>query len=149
MQDHVHAGKARRGHVLLLPFERDVLAGLGGDLEQQRARAAGGVVGRGGGHGVVRCNADDLGDDAAYLGGRVELPFALATLGGEVPHQVFVGVAEDVVVLGPILREVERGVLEDGDQVGQALHHGIAFAELVRVVEVWEVAAREARVGLD
>jgi hypothetical protein len=39
---------------------------------------------------------------------------ALATLGGEVPHQVLVGVAEDVVVLGAVLREVELG-LEDAD----------------------------------
>ena len=35
------------------------------------------------------------------------------------PHQVLVGVAEDVVVLGAVLREVERGVLEDADQVGR------------------------------
>ena len=48
VQDHVHAGEAGGGHVLLLPFERDVLAGLGGHLQQQRARAAGGVVGGGG-----------------------------------------------------------------------------------------------------
>ena len=53
--------------------------------------------------------------------GRVELPLALAALGGEVPHEVFVGVAEDVVVLGAVLREIERGLLEDGDQVGEAL----------------------------
>ena len=35
VQDHVHAGKARRGHVLLLPLERDVLARLRRHLEQQ------------------------------------------------------------------------------------------------------------------
>jgi hypothetical protein len=46
-QDHVHAGETGGGHVLLLPFERDVLAGLGGDLQQQRTGAAGGVVGGG------------------------------------------------------------------------------------------------------
>ena len=38
-------------------------------------------------------DAEDLRDDAAHLGGRLKLPFALAALGGEVPHQVFVGVA--------------------------------------------------------
>ena len=48
VQDHVHAGETGGGHVLLLPFERDVLARLGGDLQQQRAGAAGGVVGGGG-----------------------------------------------------------------------------------------------------
>ncbi len=123
MQDHVHAGETGGGHVLLLPFERDVLARLGGHLQQQRAGAAGRVVGGGGGLGVLRRDADDLGDDAADLGGRVELPLALAALGGEVPHQVLVGVAEDVVVLGAVLREVELGLLEDADQIGQALDH--------------------------
>ena len=81
--------------------------------------------------------------------GRVELPLALAALGGEVPHQVLVGVAEDVVVLGAVLREVELGLLEDADQVGQAIHHRLAFTELVRIVEVREVAAGEACVGVD
>ena len=76
---------------------------------------------------------------AADLGRRVELALALAALGGEVPHQVFVGVAEDVVALGAVLREVERRVLEDGDQVGEPVHHLLAVAELVGVVEVGEV----------
>jgi hypothetical protein len=31
------------------------------------------------------------------------IQFALATLRGEVPHQVFVGVAEDVVAVGAVL----------------------------------------------
>ena len=47
-------------------------------------------------------------------------------------------------VLGAVLREVELGLLTDADEVGQALHHGLAFAELVRVVEVGEVAARQS-----
>ena len=125
------------------------LPACGGHLQQQRARAAGRVVGGGGRLGVLRRDADHLGDDAADLGRGVELPLALAALGGEVPHQVLVGVAEDVVVLGAVLREVELGLLEDADQVGQALDHRLAFAELVRVVEVGEVAAGEPGVGVD
>ena len=144
MQDHVHAGETGGGHVLLLSFEGDVLAGLGGDLQQQRAGAAGGVVGGGGGHGVRRRDADDLGDDAADFGRGVELALALAALGGEVPHEIFVGIAEDVVVLGAVLREIERGILEDGDQVAKALHLVWPVAEFVRVVEVGEIAAGEA-----
>ena len=144
VQDHVHAGQAGGGHVLLLSFERDVLTRLRGHLQEQRARAAGRVVGGGGCLRVLRRDPDHLGDDAADLGGRIELSLALAALGGEVPHQVLVGVAEDVVVVGAVLREVELGLLEDADQVGQAIHHRLAFAELVRVVEVGEVAAGEA-----
>ena len=81
--------------------------------------------------------------------GRVELTLALATLGGEVAHQVLVGIAEDVVVLRAVLREVELGLLEDADEVGQPVDHRLAFAELVRVVEVGEVAAGEAGVRVD
>jgi len=32
-----------------------------------------------------------------------------------VAHQVFVGIAEDVVVLGAVVGEVQRRVFEDGD----------------------------------
>ena len=39
MQDHVHAGQAAGGGVLLLAVERDRRAGLIADLEQQRAGA--------------------------------------------------------------------------------------------------------------
>ena len=124
-------------------------AGLGGDLEQQRSGAAGRVVDGGRGLAVVGGNADHPGDDAADLGRGVELPLALAALGGEVAHQVFVGVAEDVVVVGAVLREVELGLLEDADQVAEAVDHRLAFAELVGVVEVGEVAARELGVGVD
>ena len=55
------------------------------------------------------------------------------------PHEVFVGVAQDVVVIGAVLREVERGVLEDGDKVGEPVHHFLAAAELRRVVKVRHV----------
>jgi len=52
-------------------------------------------------------------------------------------------------VVGAVLREVELGLLEDADQVGQAIDHRLAFAELVGVVEVREVAAGEPSVGVD
>ena len=84
-------------------------------------------------------DAENLRDDAAHFGGSVELALALATLGGEVPHEVFVGVAEEVVAVGAVLGEVEGGILEDGDEVGEALHHLLAAAELVGIVEVRHV----------
>ena len=143
MQDHVHPGEAGGGGILFLPVERDLhvfaVAGFVADFEEQRAGAArriidGGVVG-----GVGVADAENLRDDAADLGGRVELALALAALGGEVPHEILVGVAEKVVAIGAVLREIERRVLEDGDEVGEALHHLLAAAELVRVVEVRHV----------
>src|SRR5262249_28761505 len=93
------------------------------DLQQQRARAAGRVV-DGRVRGRLRLpDAEQLRHHAAHFRGRVELPLALAALGSEVPHQVLVGVAEDVVAVGAVLREVECGVLEDRDQVGQPVDH--------------------------
>ncbi len=46
-------------------------------------------------------------------------------------------------------REIEGGVLEDGDEVAEALDLRLALAEFVRVVEVGKVAAGEAGVGVD
>ena len=47
------------------------------------------------------------------------------------------------------LEKSSSGLLEDGDQVGEPIHHLLAAAELVRVVEVGEVAAGELGVGVD
>ena len=69
------------------------------------------------------------------------VPLALAALGGEVSHEILVGVAKDVVVLSTVFREIKGGVLKDAYEVFEALNHRISLAELVRVVEVGKVAA--------
>jgi hypothetical protein len=51
-----------------------------------------------------------------------------------VPHQVLVGVAKQVVALSSRATEVE--VIEDGDELGEAVLHLLALAELLLVVEV-------------
>ena len=81
-------------------------------------------------------DAKDQRDDAADLGGGVELALALAALRGEVPHQVFVGIAQDVVAFGAVLAEIQAGGFEDRYQVRQAVHHLLTAPELVGVVEV-------------
>ena len=133
VQDHVHPRQRPRGVVHLLAVDGDAAGRLVGGLEQQRARAAGGVV-----DGLVLpcagADGDHLRDDARHLGGRVELALALARLGGEVPHQVLVGIAEQVVALRPVAPEVEP--LEDGDQLRQPVLHLLARAEPAVVVEV-------------
>ena len=103
MQDHVHPSETASGGILLLPVERDTSGSLVADLEQQGTGTAGGVVDGGGGAGLGLMNTDDSRDDAANLGGRIKLALALSALGGEVAHQVLVGVAEDVVALGTVL----------------------------------------------
>ena len=51
---------------------------------------------------VALPDADHLGHDAGDFRRGVELPLALAGLGGEVAHQVFVSVAQKVVALGAV-----------------------------------------------
>ena len=63
------------------------------------------------------------------------------------PHQVLVGVAQEVVALGAVAAEVQP--LEDGDQLGEPVHHLLAAAELFFVVEVGDVdRALQAVVGV-
>lgn len=136
MQDHVHPRQSGRGGILLLTVERHLGMGFVTDFQQQRTRAAGRVIHGGvvGGDGLV--DADDSRHDAADFGGRVELAFTLAALGGEVTHQVFVGITKDVVAICAVLAEVERLVLEDRNQVGQPVDDLLTAAEFARVVEI-------------
>ena len=64
----------------------------------------------------------------------VELSLALAGLGREVPHEVLVRVAQEVVAMGPVGAKIEP--LEDPDELGEPLLHLLAPAELALVVEV-------------
>ena len=65
--------------------------------------------------GVGGINPNDLCNNAADLRRRVELTFALAAFCGKMTHQVFVGIAQNVVTLCPVLAEVQRLVLKNGD----------------------------------
>ena len=112
------------------PYRVTLVRGLVGHFQQQRARTASWVINSGCAGRLRVMDADNLRDDAAYLSGSVELAFALATLGGEVPHQVFVGVTKDVVAIGAVLTEIERLVLKDRDEVGEPIDHLLAAAEL-------------------
>ena len=49
---------------------------------------------------------------------------------------------------GAILREVERRILEDGDEVGEPLDLLLAIAELHGIVEVGEVGLGKLLVGI-
>jgi hypothetical protein len=75
----------------------------------------------------------------AHFGWGIELALALATLGREMSHKIFVGVAQEVVPIGAVLREIEGGVLKYGNKVGEAFHHFLATAEFVRVIKVGDV----------
>jgi len=148
MQDHIHAGETGSGHVLFLPFQGDALTRLGGDFEQQRTRTASRIVGGGRCLGIGGRDANHFGNDAADLGRRVELALALTRILGEMPHQILVGIAQNVVVFGAILGKIQFRLLKDGDEVGQALYHRLTLAQFVGVVEVGEIALRQAGIGI-
>ena len=133
VQDHVHLGQSPSGDVLFLPVDRDAAGCLSSHLQQQRPGAAGRVV-----HGLVLAGcpayADHLGQDPGDLGWRVELSLALTRLSGEVAHEVLVGIAKEVITFGSGTAEVQ--VVEDRDQLGQAILHLLALTEFLLVVEV-------------
>ena len=133
VQDHVHPRQRPGGVVFLLTVHGDAARRPVGGLEQQRAGTAGRIVNRLP-PARVGADADHLGHDARDLGRGVELPLALARLGGEVPHQVLVGVAQQIVALGPVGLEVEA--VEYGDQLGEPVLHLLARAEPALVVEI-------------
>ena len=93
MQKHVHPRECKGGVVLLLAIDGDAAWRFVGSFKQQRTGAASGVVNRLVLAGVG-INVNHLCHDAGNLGWGVKLPLALARLGGEVTHEVFVGVAE-------------------------------------------------------
>src|SRR5271165_2674134 len=135
VQPHVHLGQCPGCVVLLLAVDGDAARGLGGDFEQQRARATCRFV-----NSLVLASPsvdpDHLGEDPRHFCRGVELAFALARFSGEVAHQILVGVPEQVVALGAGAAEVE--VVKDRHQAGQPVNHLLAFAQLLLVVEVRE-----------
>ena len=96
----------------------------------------------------VRADPDHLGHDAGDFRRGVELSLALSRLGCEVPHEVLVGIAQEVVTMGAVGAEVEP--LEDTDQLGEAILHLLVLAELALVVEIGLVdhALEEVVVGV-
>ena len=82
----------------------------------------------------MRPDSDHLRHDSGHFGGGVELPLAFARFGGEVHHQVFIGIAEQVVAAGAVGAEIER--FEDAYEFGQPLLHVLARAKLAFIVEV-------------
>ena len=132
VEDHVHVSQTGGGGVFLLTVEGDLhvpaVAGLVADFEQERAGPAGRIVNGGvAGDGSVP-DTEDASDDARDFGWGVELAFALAAFGGEVAHQVLVGVAQNIVPVGAVFGEVEGRILKDGDKIGEAVHHFLTGA---------------------
>ena len=147
VQDHVHPCEATGRRIFFLSVKRDFRASFVAHFEQERPRTAGRIVNGRAAAGLGIVIAKNLSHDAAHLGRRVELAFALATFGSEMPHEVFVGIAQDVVAIGPVFREIERLSLEDSDKIRQSFDLFHAIAQFDRVVKVGKVRLRKLLVG--
>ncbi|OQB36471.1 MAG: hypothetical protein BWY09_01923 [Candidatus Hydrogenedentes bacterium ADurb.Bin179] len=140
MENHVHTGESRRGIVHLLAVQRQVQSGLVFrfvmGFQQQRTGTAGGVVdGLVGAFGFT--DADDLGHHTGNLRRGIELALALAGFRGKIAHQVFIGIAKQVVAVGTVAPELQP--LENGHEVGQTVHHGLAPAQFICIIEIRQV----------
>ena len=135
MENQVHFCKARRRGFFFLTVNGDVEGSLVGCANEERARTARRVV-----NGRVSVldfpQADDFRQDAAHFCRSVELPLALAAFGGEVAHQVFVGIAQNVVAARLIVAKVEFRAFKDRHEAGQGIHHVLAVTELGIVKEL-------------
>ena len=63
---------------------------------------------------------------------------------GELHHEIFVGVTDDVIAAGAIALEVNGRIFEYGDQSGHLVHQFLARTKFVRVIEidVWQSAGK-------
>ena len=52
------------------------------------------------------------------------------------PHEVLIGIAENVIPFGTVLTEIQCGIFKNSDQIGQTFHHVLAAAKFVRVGKV-------------
>src|SRR5690554_704736 len=136
VQNHIHARQSAGGVVHLLVEDRQPPRGLIAGFQQQGAGAAGGVV-DGGILQNISIDTDHFRQNLRDLRRGVELALGFARFGGEVAHQVFIGITEQVVAIGAVGGQIQS--FKDADQLGEAVDHLLALAELVFVIEVGHV----------
>ena len=127
VQDHVHAGEVVGGRVHLLTVEFPHVLDLLRHPQQQRGRAAGGVIGA---LELLLPGGDDPGEDGADLLRGVELARLLPRTAGELADEVFVGIAQHV---GIGIAEPEVDLVEVDEHLGdEFVFLVLGFSELGR-----------------
>ena len=64
-------------------------------------------------------------------------------------HEKLISIAENVVVVRPVLGKVQAWIFKDGNKIGETFDHRLTLAQLVRVVKVREVGACKAGICVD
>ena len=137
VQDEVHLGKTGSSHFLLLSPNGNLKGSFIRCANQKRTGAAGRVI-----HGVPlisflnAVDANHFGKNTGDFGRCIELALAFTTFRGEITHQIFIGVAKNIVSAGLVLFEIEFIALENGDQTGELVHHFFAAAQLGFIIEM-------------
>ena len=135
VNDHRHTRHTDGRVVELLSFKRHFALRLGTCSQQQRTGTACRVIDR----DMLACIFGDshhFSHHTTHLGRGVELPFALARLGSEVPHQVLVRVTYQVIVCGTVVREIEVLVLKDSNQAAQRLDLVFVLSQFLVIIEI-------------
>lgn len=141
MEDEVHPGQAGCG-VILAKNGHDGIAVFANRCfvcspDEQAAAACGRIVDspilirRGG----DITNADQARNDAGHLAGRIELALALTGFLRELHHEVFVGVADNVVTAGAVSTEINIRILEDANQTGHFIDQFFSGTQFLRIIE--------------
>ncbi len=56
---------------------------------------------------------------------------------------------KDVVAFGAVLREIERGVLENSNEITELFNFLRSIAEFIRVIEIRKITASETGIGIN
>ena len=128
VQDHIHPREVGRRGFFFLSVKGNIFARFVGHFQQQRPRAAGRVIGCGLVGRILWTDANDFGQYPRHFGRRVKLPFGLPRFRGKVAHQVFVGIAQNIIAFGRISREIQGVIVEDAYQVGYRIHQIFALS---------------------
>ena len=134
MKHCIHNGQTGGGGILFLTIAGQVDGCLIQRTNKQRAGTASGVI-NGSRRSVFFGNADHLSKNTGHLGRGIELTFTLAALCRKLTHQIFVCIANKIVVFSTVFGKIQFRTAENLNELTELFNHLIALAELVGVIE--------------
>lgn len=92
-------------------------------------------------------HADDGCDEPRYFSRCIKLPLRFAGFCSEVLHQVFVGIAQNIVSIDTVGREIQLRTAENGKQPGKFFLLFPGIAQFVAVIEIRHINVADSRIG--
>ena len=81
-------------------------------------------------------NANNFCYYPGHFGRSIELPLAFTRFSRKMTHQIFIGITQNIVTFGFVLTKIKTFVLKYTNEIREPVNHFLAFAKLVRVVEI-------------